>query len=90
MLLGKYKGDNMKMHIPGNHMQVGDLVRSRYASIRIWDKNQEETIKNISNQQYGKYELMIILELPMNNYYFHVCASDGTCGYVLCSELLRV
>ena len=72
------------------NLQVGDLVRSRFASVILWNKNHNETIKTISNQRYGKYELMIVLELPMNNYYFHVCASDGTCGYVLCSELLSV
>lgn len=74
------------------NLQIGDLVRSRFASIILWNKNQNETIKSIHSQQkqHGKYELMIVLELPVNNYYFHVCASDGTCGYVLCSELLRV
>ena len=72
------------------NLQIGDLVRSRFASVILWNKNQNETIKTISNQRYGKYELMIVLELPVNNYYFHVCASDGTCGYVLCSELLSV
>ena len=74
------------------NLQIGDLVRSRFASVILWNKNQNETIKSIHSQQKqcGKYELMIVLELPVNNYYFHVCASDGTCGYVLCSELLRV
>ena len=74
------------------NLQIGDLVRSRFASVILWNKNQNETIKSIHSQQkqHGKYELMIVLELPVNNYYFHVCTSCGTCGYVLCSELLSV
>lgn len=73
-------------------LRVGDLVRSRFASVILWNKNHNEPIKSIHSQQkqHGKYELMIVLELPVNNYYFHVCTSDGTCGYVLCSELLSV
>lgn len=71
------------------NLQVGDLVRSRYSNGKIWDNSLHTSILTF-RKPLGEFELMMILEIPTNSYYFHVCTSGGICGYILCSELLAL
>jgi len=83
MLLTKLEAANLQS------MNIGELVRSRYSRGVIYDKSQTNQIL-IWKKPLGEFELMMILEIPTNNCYFHVCTSGGICGYVLCSELLAL
>lgn len=66
-------------------MKPGDLVRTRYGNVRLW--NEDQTSSRVIDFYPRRNDLLLILEVRKDSYYHQVITLNGIEGYVLESEV---
>ena len=66
-------------------MKPGDLVRTRYGNVRLW--NEDQTESRVIDFYPKRNDLLLILEVRGDSYYHRAITLDGIEGYILESEV---